>query len=451
MPEKKQEVIKASGSIHISHKITLMQQQLWNILLANAFPDLGNKNEFSISTAELLREFPETKNTLHLKECLKELAGTVVEYNVLNKDRKEWGFFTLLAEGNIKDGVCTYSYAPGLQEKLNKPTIYAKINLLIQSHFSSKFSLFLYELFVDYKGVRQTPWMELEKFRDYIGLEEGQYLQFKDLNKWAIKPALEEINTKSDVLVKPEYKREKRKVTSLKFHIQDNPNTPANLRRPSLPLKEIAALPVASLPPESEPVQESTSPPPRPEPEISSAAPLLKELITLNISEKQATALMQKYSEEALEQAVKVVKTSHRPVRNPGGFITKALSEGWEFSESYDPGAASLSGQAKTAKSGQPSQPPPPPESERSIKFKTFLKDAARYELEKEDYEGWINVIQLVRLSQGKATIAGIPHPIFQYDIKRNIDPFFREILQLCFPDQGPFEKNSVEYLVGFH
>ena len=148
---------------------------------------------------------------------------------------------------------------------------------------------------------------------------------------------------------------------------------------------------------------------------------------------------------------MKVVKTSPRPVRNPGGFITKALSEGWEFSESYDPGAASLSGQAKTAKSGQPSQPPPPPESERSIKFKTFLKDAARYELEKEDYEGWINVIQLVRLSQGKATIAGIPHPIFQYDIKRNIDPFFREILQLCFPDQGPFEKNSVEYLVGFH
>ena len=116
--------------------------------------ELEDKKEFSINTERLLKYFPETRNTIHLKECLKVLTTTLVEYNIFNKDRQIWGCFTLLSGGEIKEGECTYRYDAKLQERLNNPKIYAKINLLIQSHFKSKYS--------------QIPWKNIIGMRDIL-------------------------------------------------------------------------------------------------------------------------------------------------------------------------------------------------------------------------------------------------------------------------------------------
>ena len=76
-------VKKASGAIQINHKVTLIQQRLWNVLLANAYPDLGKQKKFSMPTEALLKYFPETRNTEHLKECLLALNRIQVQYNLL--------------------------------------------------------------------------------------------------------------------------------------------------------------------------------------------------------------------------------------------------------------------------------------------------------------------------------------------------------------------------------
>ncbi len=61
--------------------------------------------------------------------------------------------------------------------------------------FSSKYSLCLYEIFIDYHNIGQTPVISLDDFRKLMGIETHQYTEFKRLSLRVIKPALEELNT----------------------------------------------------------------------------------------------------------------------------------------------------------------------------------------------------------------------------------------------------------------
>lgn len=292
----KDEVIKASGSIHIPHKLTLIQQQLWNILLGTAFHNLKTKQIHEISEQDLLEYFPyETRNTEHLKECLDVIVGTKVRYNILEKDKRVWGVFTMLAQAELKNGLCTWAYAPRLNELLQDPKIYSKIKLLIQQRFSSKYSLALYELCLDYVGISEVPWLELSKFREYMGIETDEYPEYKDLNKWVTQPSIDEINTKSDLKVSLRVRRTERKISHLKFKVERNPDF----------LKNSAV--------------KDTKP-------INSE--LFYELLKMGMDDKTTKRIIGKYPERAIFWGIRYVKKSVN-VKNPVGLLTKCLKEKW--------------------------------------------------------------------------------------------------------------------------
>ena len=93
------EVIKASPAIQIQGKITHLQRRTWNILLANAYNELPNKEIHIVSMVELAAKLGfDSKNDGYLKENLEALVDCTVKWNVLNKDQKEvWGVASLLA------------------------------------------------------------------------------------------------------------------------------------------------------------------------------------------------------------------------------------------------------------------------------------------------------------------------------------------------------------------
>ncbi|MFW9880320.1 MAG: RepB family plasmid replication initiator protein [Candidatus Thorarchaeota archaeon] len=223
----KKEVIKHSAAIQISNVVNLLQRRAWNILLANAFDDLGNKDEFEIPLRKLCSILKyDSRNDKHLKQLLRDLVDIKVEWNVLHKDNIEWGIAVLLAQAQIINGLLIYGYAPILRKRLHNPAMYAKINLSLQNKFDSKHSLALYELFVDYYNYKKeygtTPFINVDEFRKLLGLKDNEYKVFGDLNKWVIKKAVKEINLKTDLFVTVHYKRENRKITALKFSIEKN-------------------------------------------------------------------------------------------------------------------------------------------------------------------------------------------------------------------------------------
>ena len=87
------EVIKASPAIQIQSKISLLQRRAWNVLLANAYNDLPDKDIYSVSMVELAAKLGfDSKNQEYLKDMLRSLVDCTVEWNVLGKDKEEeWG------------------------------------------------------------------------------------------------------------------------------------------------------------------------------------------------------------------------------------------------------------------------------------------------------------------------------------------------------------------------
>ena len=223
---KLNEVIKASPAIQIQSKISLLQRRVWNVLLANAYNELPNKEIHSINVSELAAKLgfkDKHSNQQYLKAALQELRSCEVEWNILEKDKEEWGVMGLLAEVRIADGICFYQFPYTLRLKLYNPRIYTKLNLRLQNRFTSRYALVLWELCFDYfdtdRDQGETPFISLETFRELLGIRSDEYPAFSIFNRAVIKPAVKEINKETDYLVEVEQKRIGRRIAELKFRI----------------------------------------------------------------------------------------------------------------------------------------------------------------------------------------------------------------------------------------
>jgi plasmid replication initiation protein len=226
MLKEKTEIIKHSAAIQIENNVTLLQRKIWNVLFANAYHELPNQEEHAVNVQELMEVLGyESHNDSHLKEALKGLMSIIIEWNVLEKDKKiKWGATAMLASAEIEHGTCTYAYSPSLRKRLHNPTMYARISLELQNKFGSKHALALWELFQDYfdqsRQYGETPWIEIPRFRKLMAISNGTYPEFKNLNKWVIKAPIKEIQTITDYVIDTEYKRQGRKTAAVKFKIR---------------------------------------------------------------------------------------------------------------------------------------------------------------------------------------------------------------------------------------
>ncbi|MEG9862442.1 MAG: replication initiation protein [Parvularculales bacterium] len=316
------EVIKASPAIQIQSRISLLQRRAWNVLLANAYNELPDKEIHSVSVVELAAKLGfGDGNQEYLKEMLRSLRSCEVEWNLLNKDNKqEWGVAGLLAEVRIVDGMCFYQFPHTLRLKLHNPRVYAKLNLRLQNQFSSRYALILWEVCFDYfdtgRDQGETPFVPLGTFRELMGLQADEYTTFKSLNQWVIKPAIKEINDLTNYHVEVEQKRIGRRIGELKFRITK--------------VKQL-------------PVQESLFP------DIENLSPVAVELVQAEIDRKVALKIATQdwdfvnpekvpkpgtypdflgYVAEKLEMSVDAMG-----VKNRAGYIVEAIRENYEDPE----------------------------------------------------------------------------------------------------------------------
>ena len=314
------EVIKASPAIQIESKITLLQRRMWNVLLANAYNELPDKEIHHVSVSELAEKIGfDSTNRVYLKETLEALVNFTVKWNVLEKDKEqEWGAASLLAYATIKNGICTYGFPLPLRLKLYNPRIYAKLNLRLQNRFSSKHSLVLWEVCFDYFDIArkqgETSFIPIETFRELMGIEVDEYRTFKSLNQLIIKPAVREINKETGYFVEVKQKRVGRKVAFLKFLISQPLEISSTMKM------ELADLNIHDLP------------------------PIALELVQAGVSRKEAlrignqewdtvdpAALPEDRDDFAVYVEEKIGLAQHATdVKNAGGFIVKAIHENYQ-------------------------------------------------------------------------------------------------------------------------
>lgn len=225
----RQVVKKHVATIHCSNKLSLLERKISNALLFHAFPHLKQQLVHEIRIDELKRLIgANTRNHKALKEALRKLICTVLEWNLLGENIPEmelegWNASTILSSVSVVKGIIKYQYSELIKTLIIDPKIYGKINLAIQARFNSSYALALYENCARYRGLPYTKNIDIAIFRKLMGVEEGKYEIFRDFNRRVLNPAISEINTCSDIRVSPEITRIGRAVKSIKFKIEERP------------------------------------------------------------------------------------------------------------------------------------------------------------------------------------------------------------------------------------
>ncbi len=222
----KEQVKKHVAAIHTSGELSLLERKTANVLLLNAYDVLLTRRTHTLPVKHLcaMLGWDESNNIERLQDVLRKLASTTIEFNMMEDGGKEvWRVMSMLSYGEIKDGICSYRYDEYLAERLYDPEIYATINIGVQRRFEGGYALTLYENCLRYKAIGSTGWWELNRFRRIVGADAGLYDDFRRLNERVIRPSVKEINRVSDIQLEPEFQRQGRKVSAVRFLIAENP------------------------------------------------------------------------------------------------------------------------------------------------------------------------------------------------------------------------------------
>lgn len=224
---------KAVGVVQVAMgKLGFLHRKIYNVMLANAHAGLSEgKTSFTIRTSDLAEMAGYNSHDFkQVYDACENLLDVDVQFFAFDfhggekkKRQRRRGLTRLLAGFSYSEGgVVTYSYAQEMCDLLSDPKQYIWMSLKVQNRFSSKYELNLFENCMRYLNVGSTGFKDVSEWRALLGAEDPSYDTFKSLNRSVIKPAVQGVNDKSGIIVSPEYQREKRKITKLKFSVTEN-------------------------------------------------------------------------------------------------------------------------------------------------------------------------------------------------------------------------------------
>lgn len=220
--------------VHIRHKITLRQYKYWVLMLkwyreAYERGTLVGDGDFDrLPIKEIERYLGYELARGELRADFEALRKEAIIYNVLGKDGKPAqrgvGF---ISEWEISSNWAGFKLPDFLKESMRnldqRDAIFHQLNWDVFNSLAGKYEAILYKLCRDYVRVGQTPMMTIGTFRDYMGLNEHEYAEFKDLNKFVISGPVRKINesqiTDIEIAVLP-FERTARRVVGVQFAVK---------------------------------------------------------------------------------------------------------------------------------------------------------------------------------------------------------------------------------------
>ncbi len=176
-------------------KLTAIEfSELMGIDIKNAHRELYKAADALFKSSILLRDEHEETELYWIQKKVKKLRGE--------------GAVTLVWSDEVLRYICQLK---------SRFTSYKLRNI---ASLQSGHSIRLYELLMRFNATNSRV-IALDDFRSALGLE-GKYPQFKELNKFVIKLAVEELNQRSDLVITYETLKKGRTVTALAFTFKQN-------------------------------------------------------------------------------------------------------------------------------------------------------------------------------------------------------------------------------------
>jgi hypothetical protein len=357
--------------------LTVIERKTWNIFLKKAFNNLLENKTHEISVHEVYDNLNWKSDGNHeaLKGVCKKLVETSVQWNMLNKDKKNaWGITGFLSYAEVKDGICSYRFDESIVSLLFSPNIYAKLDMNIQKKIKNKYAHILWEIFVEELSVgnKKEGNIFLPNFvlRALLGLKDNEYYQeFKYFNQDIIKPALLEINKISDIEISHVYIKRARVTVGIQF-IFKYKKVPLEITEKSIDdFEKILDLAEVVLPKISKSKKQSSG--------MLELNPICKvsdsvreKMGKYGFSDKEIMGLVEKSGsdniEESIDAAIQYITGSSSEIKTPKAVIKKAIKDSWGMDNGKE---KIIAEQAEKI------------EKDREEKIKEFLQKANEYQI----------------------------------------------------------------------
>lgn len=200
---------KSNSLIEASYKLSLQEQRLLLVCIGKINPLETTQNKtFQITSQEFFNAFPDMgkeNSERRLQEASDKLAERWIYIKWQHKEEKiRWvqgqvKYFTGEAKIEL---IFSDLIMPYLTQLKNK---FTGISIKNIASLKRTYSIRLYELLIQYKEVGYRK-ITVEDFRSMLNID-NKYEQFKDLNKYILIPALQELNTKSNIIVNLQKKK----------------------------------------------------------------------------------------------------------------------------------------------------------------------------------------------------------------------------------------------------
>lgn len=306
---------KPTGTVQIANKFSLVERKLLNAIVWHSQKHKFKPIEHAIPIREVfhLIGLDRSRNNDVLKDALRVLTSTVIEWNVFGEDRvQEWGVCTFLASGVIRGGKLLYILNPKIIEQINQPTLYAKIQLLVQSQVRKRHALVIYEFLVDALSRTRKDVLRVvaptEKLYELLSVNKD--MDYKFFNRDVIKPSVQEISKHTDINVSYTANRERRRVVELVFLVERKQQFQLYLGLDGDGLEELDRLEEGS--------------------EDSGASGLRSLLEHHGVGPRKAEELISAYEEERIRGNIAHLlerQREGRGVKNPSAYLVKAIEE----------------------------------------------------------------------------------------------------------------------------
>lgn len=217
-------VTKSNHLIDASYKLNAQAQKLVLACLGkiDSRPDKTPTKEVTITASE----FSELMN-IDMKNAHRELykaAEALFKCSIILKDDNEETelYWVQKKAKKLKgEGAITLTWSDDVLKYIcqlkSRFTSYKLRNI---AQLQSSHSIRLYELLMKFNATGERV-IFLDDFKSALGISD-KYSEFKDLNKWVIKPAIEELNQRSDLIIKFDTIKKGRTVAALVFEFKQN-------------------------------------------------------------------------------------------------------------------------------------------------------------------------------------------------------------------------------------
>jgi plasmid replication initiation protein len=218
---------KSNDLIESRYKLSVIEQRLIILLLAEISPSDEDFKDYEITVASFARMF-RLESTNSLYEKVQKAANSLVGQKITVRKGKKievmsWLSYICYNEG---DGVVFLRFDKALKPYLLQlKSHFTQYDLKNIVSFKGQYSIRLYELLKEdaYKAINGQfkKTLIIEELRLIFGLEKTEYPLFGDLKRWAIDPAINEISTKTDLnIIDVVYGKTGKKVTSIAFTVK---------------------------------------------------------------------------------------------------------------------------------------------------------------------------------------------------------------------------------------